>query len=149
VTNLCALVGDAGQARPLYDALLPYADQHGIVSVGMSHHGPMARYLGMLALLLPDRELAVKHFEHALRMAEQIASPPFIGAISHQLGVVLEMSERPLDRDRACTLFSRATGIAESHKLGWLRRAAGKALANAFARYKERHGTQERWGTRT
>jgi tetratricopeptide (TPR) repeat protein len=149
VTNLCALVGDASQARPLYEALLPYADQHGIVSVGMSHHGPMARYLGMLALLLPDHALAVKHFEHALRMAEQIASPPFIGAISHQLGVVLEMSERPLDQDRACTLFSRATGIAESHKLGWLRKAAGNSLANAFARYKQRHGAQERWGTRT
>ena len=72
VTNLCALVGDASHARPLYEALLPYGNQHGIVSVGMSHHGPMARYLGMLALLLPDRELAVQHFEHALRMAEQI-----------------------------------------------------------------------------
>jgi predicted ATPase len=149
VTNLCALVGDARQARPLYEALLPYANQHGIVSVGMSHHGPMARYLGMLALLLPDRELAVQHFEHALRMAEEISSPPFIGAISHQLGVVLATSERSLDRDRACTLFSRATGIAEAHKLGWLRKAAGKALAEAFARYKEEHGSAPRWGTRT
>jgi tetratricopeptide (TPR) repeat protein len=150
VTNLCTLVGDASHARPLYDVLLPYANQHGIVSVGMSHHGPMARYLGMLALLMSERELAVQHFEHALRMAEEISSPPFIGAISHQLGVVLAGSERALDRDRACTLFSRATGIAEAHKLGWLRRAAGKALAEAFARYKQEHGSaQPRWGTRT
>jgi predicted ATPase len=150
VANLCALVGDASQARPLYDALLPYADQHGIVSVGMSHHGPTARYLGMLALLLPDRELAAQHFEHALRMAEQIASPPFIAAISHQLGLVLETSEQTPDRDRARGLFSRAAGIAESHKLSWLRKAAGNALAKAFERYKEeRGGAQERWGSRS
>jgi hypothetical protein len=104
----------------------------------------------MLAVVMREPKLAQQHFEHALRMAEQMPSPPFIAITSHQLGVVLDGSEDAQERERARTLFARAAAIAESHKLTWLRRSAGQALAKAFARYKEQRGIlPERWGTRT
>jgi len=127
--NLCVFVGDAKRALPLYDAMLPYERQHGIVSYGMSSYGPIARHLGALAMLMRDKDAARRHFERSLDMAERMPSPPFVALTSYQLGALLDESKDSADRERAGSLLSRAAAISESLGLRWLRKAADHARA--------------------
>lgn len=115
--DLCLLVGDATLARPIYQALKPYATRHGSVSIGIGSHGPLARHLGRLALQMHECDLAERHFAEALALSEAMPSPLFISlslvGYAHMLLVA-----RPNAAERANAMIGRAARIAEAHELG-------------------------------
>ena len=78
LADLCGLVGDERQARTIYQAMLPYADRHGKVSLALGTTGPLVRHLGKLARMSGDFELAECHYQQALSMAERMPSPTFV-----------------------------------------------------------------------
>jgi hypothetical protein len=75
--DLCAQVGDASQAKRIYDALLPYADRHGVISMGTNTHGQLARHLGRLAMRMNDPARAEWHLQRAIESTERSKSPTF------------------------------------------------------------------------
>jgi len=117
--ELCAVVGDPERARVLYDAILPYENQHGNVSFGIASYGPMARHLGQLAHLMGERERSEQHFALALASAERMQSPPILAlccaAYARSLlddGRAGTRARELLDRGLALALGSQLHGIA-------------------------------------
>ncbi len=78
LADLCAEVGDAGDAASLYTALAPYADQCAPVGFGVGNYGPVARHLGVLAARQGSYELAGEHFEAARAASARMPSPTFL-----------------------------------------------------------------------
>lgn len=112
LSDLCAFVGTPAQARTLYDILLPFEYQHGVVSFGMATHGPIARHLGMLAHRMGDPCAAERHFGTALSMAEAMPSPTLIAltCLSHARTLA---RGGPAARHRREELLHRAAAIAD------------------------------------
>jgi eukaryotic-like serine/threonine-protein kinase len=106
--DLCAQVGDAEQARRVYELLLPYAHRHGVISMGTNTHGPLARHLGRLAMRMNNAAAAEWHLKRAIEEAERCESPTFtsLGCLAYaQLSVA---ADRPAARAKAAALTSRA-----------------------------------------
>ncbi|HEY6559655.1 MAG TPA: winged helix-turn-helix domain-containing protein [Polyangiaceae bacterium] len=112
--DLCAMVGDADHARALYDALLPYADRQGVISIGISTHGPLARHLGRLALRLHDARAAEAHFTRAVAAADAMPSPVFSSASCFGYAQVLVAAGGAESRERASELVTRAFDLAQT-----------------------------------
>lgn len=70
LADLCATLGDAPRARALYDALLPFATRIVTVASAVACLGPVAYYLGLLAVTLGERDLAEAHFADTLDTAD-------------------------------------------------------------------------------
>jgi predicted ATPase/DNA-binding winged helix-turn-helix (wHTH) protein len=115
--DLCAQVGDAAQAKQIYDALLPYADRHGVVSMGTSTHGPLARHLGRLAARMNDAARAEQHFERAIELAEQSASPTFTSLSCLGYAQMLVAAHETRTTGRAALLTTRAFQVARESGL--------------------------------
>jgi tetratricopeptide (TPR) repeat protein len=118
--ELCARIGDARSARAVYEAILPYESHHGIVSFGVSTHGPITRHLGLLARRFGDLALAARHFEHAIAACERMPSPTFLSLSCLAYARCLLKSDRPRARAQAAELLLRASEVAEGVQLGGL-----------------------------
>jgi tetratricopeptide (TPR) repeat protein len=130
--DLCAQVGDAAQAKLLYDALLPYADRHGVVAMAVNTHGPLARHLGRLALRMNDVASASLHFERAIEASEEAASPVFTSLSCLGYAEVLVASDRPGALEQAGLLTARSFQLAHEHGM-WNVVERAKALASRCA----------------
>jgi tetratricopeptide (TPR) repeat protein len=126
--DLCAMVGDTTHARQLYDALLPYADRHAVISNGINTHGPLARHLGRLAMRLHDGRSAEEHFRRAIAAAEAMPSPIFSSVSYLHYSHLLIVSGGAEPRERAGHLLERAFEVA--HTTG-LRALASRCRALA------------------
>ena len=77
---LCSLaevywqLGDVGPAQQLYEQLLPHASLNA-VGMGFEYKGSVSQYLGMLALMLGERENAREHLRFALAFNERLGMP--------------------------------------------------------------------------
>jgi DNA-binding winged helix-turn-helix (wHTH) protein/tetratricopeptide (TPR) repeat protein len=110
--ELCAFVGNAEQARLLYDATLPYERHHGNVSFGLATLGPIARHLGMLALRMGELERAEQHLERAIVAAERMPSPTFVALGSVAYVRLLLLGNESGARERATQTLVRAFELA-------------------------------------
>jgi tetratricopeptide (TPR) repeat protein len=115
--DLCAQVGTADQARRLYDTLAPYADRHGAISTGTNTHGPLARHLGRLAVVMGDAARAEQHFQRAIEASERCASPTFLSLSCLAYAHALLLGGRPGARERAGALTARAFQLGTEHGL--------------------------------
>ena len=65
-------------ARPLYDLLAPYADRNSLWGSGLIVFGPISRFLGMMATILGEPDVALDHLDDALQRSLALGSPPLV-----------------------------------------------------------------------
>jgi tetratricopeptide (TPR) repeat protein len=112
--EVTALLGEPGWARVLYRRLLPYAGLHAVIAWGVACRGAYDRYLGMLAATFGDTDRAQRHYEAALRLEEQLRTPPAIARTKYWYGRLLVDRATDPDRQQAATLLRSARSTATS-----------------------------------
>jgi DNA-binding winged helix-turn-helix (wHTH) protein/tetratricopeptide (TPR) repeat protein len=112
--DLCTLIGDPALAKPLYDALLPYAEQQGTVSFGGGSYGPVALPLARLALRMGDFALAARHCEQGIAIAERMPSPLYVLIGNLTYAFVYLHSQDASSATRGIVHARRALAIAEA-----------------------------------
>jgi DNA-binding winged helix-turn-helix (wHTH) protein/DNA polymerase III delta prime subunit len=115
MAELCVLVGDRAAAQLLYDEILPYAELHGTVYLGVASVGPMQRHLGMLAAMGGELERARQHYGRALAQCELMPSPTLTCLTLTAYGRSLLNAEARNYTRRAGELLRRGLALAESH----------------------------------
>jgi tetratricopeptide (TPR) repeat protein len=86
IGELAVLAGDLDLAARVYTALLPYqADSASGGLMGPSWHGPVARFLGVLATALGKPGEARQHFQHALALAQGMGCDPLVARIHEHI----------------------------------------------------------------
>jgi DNA-binding CsgD family transcriptional regulator len=90
--DMCVLLGDTAVAQRIYADLLPFADKHVVSGAFTPTGGPIALYLGKLALLRDDHDDAEVHLTSALHSAAAMGSGP------HQAYTRLELARLLLSR---------------------------------------------------
>ena len=109
LAELCALLGDRPRARRLYELLAPY-EWRNVVSMGTAYLGPVARYLGLLAMTIGEDERALGHLETARSAAERIRARPMAVLTALDTAEVLARRGAPGDARRGQALVQ---GVAE------------------------------------
>ena len=94
LAELCALLDDRPRARRLYDLLVPYEGRN-VVSMGAAYLGPVARYLGMLAMTMREDERALGHLETARSAAERMGARPTVVLTALDAAEVLARRDAP------------------------------------------------------
>jgi tetratricopeptide (TPR) repeat protein len=114
LAQACALVGDAGRARALYDILLPHRARN--VMVGMANcMGSTERYLGLLATTLGDFPAAEVHFDTAIERNALGGLDHVFAMVRNDYAAMLELRNGPADALRAAQLRAetlQSTGAA-------------------------------------
>lgn len=77
VTDVCVLLSDTAVADKIYADLAPFADRQVTAGAFTPTGGPVALYLGKLALLRKDHDDAETHLTSSLRSAAAMGSPPY------------------------------------------------------------------------
>jgi predicted ATPase/class 3 adenylate cyclase len=115
LADVCAALSDDVSARALYDLLAPY--RHLTVTAGVVTvcYGSAGRFLGALADVLADWNLAEQHFEEARRMNRDMHAWPWLAHTEHRFAHMLRRRGRRGDIERAETLLNEAWATA--HRL--------------------------------
>jgi hypothetical protein len=123
LAELCALLGDRKRARRLYELLVPYEGRN-VVSMGAAYLGPVARYLGLLAMTSGEDERALGHLETARSAAERMGARPTVVLTALDAAEVLARRGAPEDARRGRTLVQRvAADAAQMQMDGAIKRA--------------------------
>ena len=115
LAELCALLGDRLRARRLYELLAPFEGRHAI-SMGTAYLGPVARYLGLLAMTIGEDERALGHLETARSAAMRMDARPTAVLAALDAAEVLVRRRAPGDAERAAALVERFA--IEAQELG-------------------------------
>lgn len=111
------IVGHRTAARAVYDQLVPWGDQ--VVWSGASTHGPMHLYLGPLAALLDEPDVALDHARRALETSRSMGAPLWVAT---SLVTIAQLS----DGDERQQLASEASSIASRHGFARIERVLGE-----------------------
>ena len=103
LAELCALLRDGERARQLYELLAPYEGRN-VVSIGAAYLGPVARYLGLLAMTAGSDERALGHLETARSAAARMGARPAAVLTALDAAEVLARRGAPGDAQRGAAL---------------------------------------------
>ena len=106
LAELCTLLGDRPRARLIYDMLAPFEGRN-VLSLGAAYLGPVARYLGLLAMTIGEDERALGHLETARSATQRIGARPM--AVLSALDAAEVLARRGLVGDA-----ERGTALVES-----------------------------------
>jgi len=109
-----ASTGNAAAATRLAGALAPYRGKLVVWGGANSTWGPVSHYLGLLAATVGQAGDAIRHFEEAIELEEQIGALPYLAHSLHGLAAALTARAAPGDADRAARARSRARSLAET-----------------------------------
>ncbi|MBW3608008.1 MAG: AAA family ATPase [Actinobacteria bacterium] len=109
LAELCALLHDRARAARLYELLIAYEGRN-VVSMGAVYLGPVARYLGVLAMTTGEDERALGHLETARSAAERMGARPTVVLAALDAGEVLARRAAPGDARRGRALV---LGVAD------------------------------------
>jgi class 3 adenylate cyclase/tetratricopeptide (TPR) repeat protein len=111
----CAALHDADRAAKLYELLLPYARYNNrMTRIGIGSLGPIAHYLGLLAVTMARWDAAADHFHAATQMSTRMAAPVFLANSRYHYAQTLLATP---DREKeARELIDQA--LAGAHALG-------------------------------
>jgi hypothetical protein len=124
LAELCTLLHDRPRARRLYELLIPYEGRN-VVSMGAAYLGPVARYLGLLAMTIGEDERALGHLETARSAAERMGARPTAVLTALDAAEVLARRDAPGDAQRGRALVQRvAQDAAQMQMAGAIDRAA-------------------------
>jgi hypothetical protein len=101
----------------LYELLAPYEGRN-VVSIGAAYLGPVARYLGLLAMTAGFDERALGHLETARSAAARMGARPAAVLTALDAAEVLARRDAPGDAQRGAALVHGVAGEAE--RLGML-----------------------------
>jgi hypothetical protein len=125
-------------AKTIYNQLLPYAQRYVTGAAHAPNEGPVALYLGMLAILVEDWDVAEGHLNEALASSRVAGSPPY-EAICRWHFARLGLARRPGRLGGAATrLAGRARGLWQPRR-GGLRPADGPP--GPYRRVEPAHST--------
>jgi len=88
-TEACRVCGTPEQAVTIHAALLPYAERN-VVAGPLYFMGPVAYYLGVLAVVMGRRDLAREHFARALESVRETGARPWVARILLAHAALLE-----------------------------------------------------------
>jgi hypothetical protein len=106
LAELSALLHDRPRARRLYELLIAYEGRN-VVSLGAVYLGPVARYLGLLAMTIGEDERALGHLETARSAAERMGARPAVVLAALDAAEVLARRAAPNDAPRGRALVRR------------------------------------------
>jgi len=112
LAELCAQIGDVPRARSLYELLVPFEGRN-VVSIGAAYLGPVARFLGLLAMTIGADERALGHLETARSAAARMGARPTAVVTALDAAEVLTRRKAPGDADRAAALVRSVAREAE------------------------------------
>jgi hypothetical protein len=128
---VCASVGDAGRAGPLYDRLAPFASQ--VVFTGVGAWGTVDHALGRLATLAERHDDAARHLDAAVALYVRMGAPLWLARVTLDEAFLLLSRERPGDRERARELLGQAQHEARRLGGGGIERRASVLLGHERA----------------
>ena len=99
---------EARYAPVVYRALLPHAHRFAVDGIGVGSHGSTQRFLGGLAMLSGDHDVADRHFAAALEANQRSAGPLAVAHTRAGWALLLQRRGAPGDRERAEQLRARA-----------------------------------------
>jgi DNA-binding CsgD family transcriptional regulator len=108
---------DVASAERLYPALAPRQGSNAMIGHLVACFGATDRYLGMLAGVLGEWELAERHFEDAATLNERLGADTWLAHTFAEHARVLQRRGRVGDRDRVGSLTERARVLAGHHGL--------------------------------
>jgi len=106
LAELCTLLDDRPRARRIYELLIAYEGRN-VVSMGAVYLGPVARYLGLLAMTIGEDERALGHLETARSAAERMGARPAVVLAALDAAEVLARRAAPSDAPRGRALVRR------------------------------------------
>ena len=109
---VAARTGQAGAARRLAQALAPYRGRLVVWGGANSTWGPVSHYLGLLAATTGETEDAIRHFEEATELEDQIGALPYLAHSLDGLAAALTARAGPGDAERAAQARRRARELA-------------------------------------
>jgi tetratricopeptide (TPR) repeat protein len=116
---------DEDRSLAIYQALLPYADRHGLTPDYIDV-GSMSRSLGALAITLGRLDDAERHLEHALWANERMGARPWVAHTRRELVRLSLATGGPRAAERATEAAEAAT--EEFRRLGmhpWIEETLG------------------------
>jgi DNA-binding CsgD family transcriptional regulator len=126
LTDAAAAASHAGVAAVVYPAMTPYAGTNVMIGHGVACYGAADRYLGMLAAVLGESELAEQHFDAALELNRQMGARTWLAHTAYEYGRVLLDGEQ---RAPAQRLLGEAVALAEGIGMPTLLARARRLLA--------------------
>jgi hypothetical protein len=117
MAEACGNLGDRERAAVLYRQLEPYADRNAQVGLAVSI-GIVHRFLGRLATVLEQWDVAERHFEAAIERSEAIGAITSLAHTRLEYAQMLLARRQRGDRERAAEHLAEARRSAE--ELGML-----------------------------
>ena len=111
LAELVTLLHDRLRARRLYELLIAYEGRN-VVSMGAVYLGPVARYLGQLAMAMGEDERALGHLGTARSAAERMGARPTVVLAALDAAEVLARRAAPGDAQRGRALVLRVADEA-------------------------------------
>jgi hypothetical protein len=104
--------GDTGAAAQLYQALAPYRGRLVVWAGANSSWGPVSHYLGLLAAGMGRTGDAVRHFQEAVDLEQQVGALPYLAHSLVGLAGALAVRDAAGDARQASKYRRRAREIA-------------------------------------
>jgi AAA ATPase domain len=132
-------------AGTLYERLLPFAELCAVAG-GDVCAGSVSRYLGLLAVAMARGDLALRHFDDALRDNERMGAHPSVAHTQHELAVTLAERGGEGDGKRATDLLTAAGTTCNELGMTALASRVTAALAGLGVSISGVHAPQEPLG---
>ncbi len=114
LSDATGLLQDVTSAELLYGELASYSGANAMVGHLVSCFGAADRYLGMLATVLGEWELAERHLEAASALNRQLGARTWLAHTAYEHGRMLLRRGRAADRDAANAKMEAALGLAQA-----------------------------------
>jgi DNA-binding winged helix-turn-helix (wHTH) protein/tetratricopeptide (TPR) repeat protein len=112
LAELCVRFGDGERAKDLYERLLPL-DGHNVRPGLVGWHGPVARFLGLLAEAASRFDVAAGHYESALETSVRMGARPSEARTRFDYARLLAKWGGLEERARAARLAEEALATAQ------------------------------------
>jgi DNA-binding CsgD family transcriptional regulator/tetratricopeptide (TPR) repeat protein len=109
LADACVVVDHGPMASILYPELASHTGTNVTIGYGVMSYGAADRYLGMLASILGEPELAERHFDAAMELNRVMGADTWLAHTAYEYGRLLLAH----DGDRAGALLGEAASLAE------------------------------------
>lgn len=132
LTDTATVLEDEPAARRLYAGLAAYSGTSAMVGYLVACFGAADRYLGMLAGVLGEWDLAEQYFEAAAALNRRIGAHTWLAHTLCEHGLMLQRRGRPRDKPAAASLIGNSLQLAREFGLARVIARAGASPAGAL-----------------